>query len=107
VQDYLEQQEQQQHLTTSTRSGVAETMITEATLSRHLLTAAHADDYSSNNVDVLIRTSGEVRISNFLLWQLAYAELFFVDKHWPEFSKDDFLDVLRCYAQGRQRRFGT
>jgi undecaprenyl diphosphate synthase len=56
--------------------------------------------------DLLIRTSGEVRISNFLLWQLAYAELFFLKKHWPELEKQDLLDVLRSYARGRQRRFG-
>lgn len=57
--------------------------------------------------DILIRTSGEVRISNFLLWQIAYAELFFLDKTWPELEKQDLLDVLRSYAHGRQRRFGT
>jgi undecaprenyl diphosphate synthase len=57
--------------------------------------------------DVLIRTSGEERISNFLLWQLAYTELFFLDKHWPEFEKDDLLKVIRTFASGRERRYGA
>ena len=56
-------------------------------------------------VDVLIRTGGERRISNFLLWQCAYAELFFVEKMWPEFSKEDFGKILEEYTQ-RERRFG-
>ncbi len=56
-------------------------------------------------VDMLIRTGGEKRISNFLLWQCAYAELFFVDKMWPEFSKEDFVKILTEYGQ-RERRFG-
>ena len=55
--------------------------------------------------DVFIRTSGECRISNFLLWQLAYTELFFVESYWPDFSHDDFLAVLEAYGK-RQRRFG-
>jgi undecaprenyl diphosphate synthase len=56
--------------------------------------------------DILIRTSGELRISNYLLWQLAYAELFFLEKNWPEVQKDDFLDIIRSYASGRKRRYG-
>jgi undecaprenyl diphosphate synthase len=56
--------------------------------------------------DVLLRTSGEIRISNFLLWQLAYTEMFFVDKPWPAVEKDDLLEVIRTYAKGRIRRFG-
>jgi undecaprenyl diphosphate synthase len=55
--------------------------------------------------DLLIRTSGELRISNFLLWQLAYAELVFVDKLWPEFGGDDLRAALEDYAS-RRRRFG-
>jgi len=55
--------------------------------------------------DLMLRTSGEQRISNFLLWQLAYAELSFVDMAWPEFSKEAFVNALRDYAS-RQRRFG-
>jgi undecaprenyl diphosphate synthase len=55
--------------------------------------------------DLLIRTSGEQRISNFLLWQLAYSELVFVDRLWPDFGEDDLRDALQQYAS-RRRRFG-
>ena len=55
--------------------------------------------------DLLIRTSGEQRLSNFLLWQLSYAELYFTDIKWPDFRRDQFLEALEEYA-GRQRRFG-
>ena len=55
--------------------------------------------------DLLIRTSGELRISNFLLWQLAYSELWFTDKLWPDFTAEDFCNALRDY-QHRERRFG-
>jgi undecaprenyl diphosphate synthase len=75
--------------------------IDEDTLHRRLLTYT-----SGGDPDVLIRTSGEVRISNFLLWQLAYTELFFVDKPWPAMEKEDLLHVIRTYANGRDRRFG-
>ncbi|HRH66954.1 MAG TPA: isoprenyl transferase [Bacteroidia bacterium] len=55
--------------------------------------------------ELLIRTSGEHRISNFLLWQIAYSELYFTDKLWPEFGKEDFYEALIDY-QNRERRFG-
>jgi undecaprenyl diphosphate synthase len=55
--------------------------------------------------DLVIRTSGEVRMSNFLLWQAAYAELVFVDRLWPEFGEDDLRAALEAYAR-RRRRFG-
>jgi undecaprenyl diphosphate synthase len=55
--------------------------------------------------DLLIRTSGELRISNFLLWELAYSELVFVDRFWPDFGADDLREALDEYAS-RQRRFG-
>lgn len=55
--------------------------------------------------ELLIRTSGELRISNFLLWQLAYSELYFTDKLWPEFSRADLHDAIRVF-QNRERRFG-
>nr|WP_267298685.1 polyprenyl diphosphate synthase [Neokomagataea thailandica] len=55
--------------------------------------------------DILIRTSGERRLSNFLLWESAYAELVFLDVLWPDFGEKDFLEALSIYA-GRQRRFG-
>lgn len=56
--------------------------------------------------DLVLRTSGEERISNFLLWQLAYSELYFTDVYWPGFRKIDFLRAVRSY-QMRQRRYGT
>jgi undecaprenyl diphosphate synthase len=55
--------------------------------------------------DLLIRTSGEMRISNFLLWQISYAELYFPQKHWPDFTPQDLKEAVEVY-QGRQRRFG-
>lgn len=55
--------------------------------------------------DLLVRTSGEVRISNFLLWQLAYTEFYFTDTMWPDFSKNDLLLAIESY-RGRERRFG-
>jgi len=63
--------------------------------------------YTKNlpDVDLLIRTSGEQRISNFLLWQIAYAELYFTDVYWPDFSKDDFNLAIENY-KSRERRFG-
>jgi undecaprenyl diphosphate synthase len=55
--------------------------------------------------DLLIRTSGEMRISNFLLWQIAYSEVYFTDCLWPDFRKKDFLAAINEY-QKRERRFG-
>ncbi|WP_320035315.1 di-trans,poly-cis-decaprenylcistransferase [Campylobacterota bacterium DY0563] len=57
------------------------------------------------NVDMLIRTSGEIRLSNYLLWQNAYAELFFTNTYWPEFSANDLDDLISDFNQ-RERRFG-
>jgi undecaprenyl diphosphate synthase len=63
--------------------------------------------YTSNipDPDLLIRTSGEYRISNFLLWQMAYTELYFTDVLWPDFKKDDLMKAIAVYQQ-RERRFG-
>lgn len=72
--------------------------ITEHTLAGALST--------TSDPDLLIRTSGEMRLSNFLLWQLAYAELFFVTKRWPELVKNDFVSILQSYGRNRQRRYG-
>ena len=55
--------------------------------------------------DLIIRTSGEMRLSNFLLWQCAYSEFVFTDTLWPDFNVDHFLKALRQYSQ-RERRFG-
>ncbi len=73
--------------------------ITEEVFANNLYTAGIPDP------DILIRTSGEQRLSNFLPWQLTYTEFFFVDKHWPEFSIEDLKDVLEQY-KNRDRRFG-
>jgi undecaprenyl diphosphate synthase len=73
--------------------------INESYFSNELYTSDYPDP------DLLIRTSGEYRISNFLLWQIAYAELYFSPKLWPDFKKADFLEAIVEY-QNRERRFG-
>lgn len=78
---------------------LSESEINEQTINSHLCTAKMPDP------ELLIRTSGEYRISNFLLWQIAYSELYFTDKLWPEFRKEDFYQAVISYQQ-RERRFG-
>ena len=73
--------------------------IDQTVVSDHLYTQGMPDP------DIMIRTSGEMRISNFLLWQLAYAEFFVTDTLWPDFSREEFLDILLQYQQ-RDRRYG-
>ena len=73
--------------------------IDDTVLSRHLATASMPDP------DLLIRTGGDLRISNYLLWQIAYSELFFTDKYWPDFTKQDFVDAIIDFQQ-RERRYG-
>ena len=73
--------------------------INEEVLSNHLTTADIPDP------DLLIRTSGELRISNFLLWQLAYSEMYFTSCLWPEFTNEEFYRAIVDY-QSRERRFG-
>jgi undecaprenyl diphosphate synthase len=73
--------------------------ITEETIERALYTAGLPDP------DLIIRTSGEQRISNFLLWQAAYSEFVFVDEYWPDFNEDSFRRVLEIFAT-RERRYG-
>ncbi|AMR28355.1 isoprenyl transferase [Hymenobacter psoromatis] len=73
--------------------------VTEATITGYLATAGMPDP------ELLIRTSGEQRISNFLLWQLAYTELYITSVLWPDFRRSHFRDALKAY-QGRERRFG-
>jgi undecaprenyl diphosphate synthase len=73
--------------------------VTEEMLASRMLTADLPDP------DLLIRTSGELRLSNFMLWQLAYTEFWFTPKYWPEFGEADFYDALREY-QHRTRRYG-
>jgi len=79
--------------------GVAPDAIDEESLRANLYAPELPDP------DLLIRTSGELRISNFLLWQLAYSELIFVDTLWPDFGRDELEQALAAYAQ-RRRRFG-
>lgn len=67
--------------------------------------AAELQTQGLPDLDLLIRTSGEIRLSNFLLWQAAYAELMFVDTLWPDFKESDFADALERFA-ARERRFG-
>ena len=73
--------------------------IDESLINEHLYTQNLPD------VDLLIRTSGEQRISNFLLWQIAYAELYFIDVLWPDFSQEHLVEAIKEY-QKRERRFG-
>jgi undecaprenyl diphosphate synthase len=73
--------------------------ITPELISANLYTANMPDP------DLMIRTSGEMRISNFLLWQIAYAELFITDTLWPDFTREELYHILKVY-QGRERRFG-
>jgi undecaprenyl diphosphate synthase len=74
--------------------------IDEATFARHLLTADTPDP------DLVIRTSGEQRLSNFLLWQTAYSEFVFIDTLWPDFAKADLERALSEF-HGRERRYGA
>ncbi|MDJ0985089.1 MAG: isoprenyl transferase [Desulfobacterales bacterium] len=67
--------------------------------------AAHLFTKDMPDPDLLIRTSGEVRISNFLLWQIAYAEIYITPTLWPDFSKEEFIEILINYQQ-RERRYG-
>ncbi len=73
--------------------------INDASISQHLTTNFMPDP------ELLIRTSGEQRISNFMLWQIAYSELYFCPKYWPDFGKEDFYKAIVDY-QSRERRFG-
>ena len=67
--------------------------------------AAYLDTSDIPDPDILIRTSGEYRLSNFLIWQAAYAELVFMDVLWPDFGKDQLLEAIDIYHT-RERRFG-
>ena len=73
--------------------------INEETISNNLYTNGEPDP------DLLIRPGGELRISNFLLWQLAYTEFLFIDKYWPDFSEEDLLEAIRTFEK-RNRKFG-
>lgn len=73
--------------------------ITDETIAEHLSTSFMPDP------DLLIRTGGEIRLSNYLLWQCAYSELYFCDTYWPDFNEDDFYKAI-CDYQQRERRYG-
>ena len=79
--------------------GIRAEDITEEYISQHLCTSFMPDP------DLLIRTGGELRISNYLLWQIAYSELFFCDTYWPDFNEEDLHQAILSY-QNRQRRYG-
>jgi undecaprenyl diphosphate synthase len=78
---------------------LATEQITEETINQYLATAGIPEP------ELLVRTSGEHRISNFLLWQIAYSELYFTEKLWPDFRREDLYDAIQSYQQ-RERRFG-
>jgi len=89
-----------QSIATRTRDGeIDPDDISEALIGQYLYTHKIPDP------DLLIRTSGEMRISNFLLWQIAYTEIYVTQTLWPDFGREEFLDILRNYRQ-RDRRFG-
>ena len=79
--------------------GIRPEDITEEVISEHLDTAGIPDP------DLLIRTSGELRLSNYLMWQLAYAEFYFTDVHWPDFDREELKKAVERYNQ-RERRYG-
>ncbi len=79
--------------------GIAPEDITEDTINQHLVTSFMPDP------ELLIRTGGELRISNYLLWQIAYSELYFCDTYWPDFDEECLHNAIASYQQ-RQRRFG-
>lgn len=81
------------------RGTITSSQIDEDVFSRYLFTSGLPDP------DLLIRTSGELRISNFLLWQMAYTELYVTDVLWPDFTKNDLMEAINDY-QKRERRFG-
>jgi len=78
---------------------ISEENISDELISQYMSTKGIPDP------ELLIRTSGEYRISNFLLWQIAYSELYFTKKYWPDFRKDEFYDAIIDFQQ-RERRFG-
>lgn len=83
----------------ATPADISTTDITEEWVGKYLQTSFMPDP------DLLIRTGGEVRVSNFLLWQIAYSELYFCDTYWPDFNEADLHKAIASY-QSRQRRFG-
>ena len=89
----------QQEIARAARLAAEEGEVTPEAMDRHLYTS------DLPPLDLLIRTSGEVRLSNFLLWQSAYAEMMFMDVLWPDFSEDHLREACEEFAR-RERRFG-
>ena len=81
------------------KAGKLETPVSEDTISGYLDTAGLPDP------DLMIRTSGELRLSNYLLWQLAYSEFYFTDVPWPDFKKEELVKAIEKYNE-RDRRYG-
>ena len=81
------------------RNGISAEQVNDELVSRHLFTAGTPDP------DLIIRTSGELRISNFLIWQAAYSEWYVTPTFWPDFNKEEYRQALEAYAK-RERRFG-
>ncbi|RFU71319.1 isoprenyl transferase [Peribacillus saganii] len=81
------------------KSGIIDGKVTEDAFTNYLMTEGLRDP------DLLIRTSGEIRLSNFMLWQLAYTEFWFTDVLWPDFKEEHFLEAIEVY-QSRSRRYG-
>ena len=81
------------------KEGLSENEVTENTFQQYLTTKNVPDP------ELLIRTSGEYRISNFLLWQIAYSELYFTDTLWPDFKRDELVTAILDF-QSRERRYG-
>ena len=96
----MEMTEAVQRIAESVRNGqLRPEDISEKTVADHLMTAGMPDP------DLLIRTASEYRISNFLLWQISYSEIWVSDKYWPEFREDDLREAIRDFSR-RDRRYG-
>ena len=83
--------------------------VDEDLVDAHLYTRGHtgaATGIDLPDVDLLVRTAGEMRVSNYLLWQISYAEIWVTDRAWPDFDRDELFEAVRAYA-GRNRRFGA
>ena len=83
---------------------VSDGLIQPSDINEELINS-HLSTHELPELDLMIRTGGECRISNFMLWQLAYAEFYFSDLYWPDFKKEQMLEALSAFAL-RRRRFG-
>jgi len=81
------------------QKGLNPDTLTEEEIAQYLYDPDYPD------IELLIRTGGDKRVSNFLLWQIAYAELYFIDKYWPDFTGEDLVDAIKVFNE-RERRFG-